>query len=179
MALITTIRKKYPSSNYRPEEAIEYYIEKIENYNFNPLYYFDFGSYFDDESQVSIKLRKARYVNLITKLKQEIRKIKVEWSKHYHLKNKSLGEVIYGTGRNAAAHGGGGYRNTARYDYSLNYQHINNVNIFLELIARYIIETMNPTLKNRVERRIKQYEMHSQYKVMLERERGETVQNGI
>ncbi len=47
------------------------------------------------------------------------------------------------------------------------------MNIFLELIARYIIETMNPTLKNRVERRIKQYEMHSQYKVMLERERGE------
>ena len=49
------------------------------------------------------------------------------------------------------AHGGGGRLN-ARYDYLNNYKHINDVNIFLELIARYIIEVLNPQITNRVEK---------------------------
>mgnify|MGYP000426498119 CR=1 FL=1 len=40
-----------------------------------------------------------------------------------------------------------------QYDYDKNYLHINNVNILLEIIARYVIELLNPELKNVVERR--------------------------
>lgn len=55
--------------------------------------------------------------------------------------------IIYETGRNFSAHGGNGERN-ARYDYGKNYCHINDVNILLELLARYVVELLNPSLKN-------------------------------
>lgn len=59
-------------------------------------------------------------------------------------------------GRNAVAHGGSG-RENARYDYSKNYKLLNKINIYLELIAKYIIELFNPQLKNVVERRTGYY----------------------
>ena len=72
-----------------------------------------------------------------------------EWSNNPYLSGKSLGEVIYSTGRCAAAHGKN--NKAARYDYGMNYKHINDVNIFLELIARYIIDELNPSIVRLVE----------------------------
>ena len=47
------------------------------------------------------------------------------------------------------------------------YLHINNVNILLEIIARYVIELLNPELKNVVERRTVFYK--ERYKQLLEK----------
>lgn len=132
-------QKEMKPAEYKVEEAIEYYVSKIIKHKYNPLY---FRAY--DKKGTSIK-------NLIYYLKKEINTIKKEWSEHSYLKSKSIGEIIYKTGRNAVAHGGGGRLN-ARYDYLNNYKHINDVNIFLELIARYIIEVLNPQITNRVEK---------------------------
>ncbi|WP_454844816.1 hypothetical protein [Priestia megaterium] len=143
-------------SNYKVEDAIHYYINEVMKHNYNPLYYVDYGTYIDKEGKKVIRKRKAKYVNLITELKKEAKKIKKEWNKHAYLKNKSLGEIIYTHGRNAAAHGGSG-RGNARYDYSTNYKLLNNVTIYLELIARYLIELFNPQLKNIVERKTWRY----------------------
>ncbi|EJR31159.1 hypothetical protein III_05385 [Bacillus mycoides] len=149
-------------SNYRPEDALNYYVNEIMNHRFIPLYFADYGTYINEENTAMIRKRKAKYINFTTKLKEEVKKIEKEWSSHYYLKNKSIGSIIYTTGRNAAAHGGSG-RNNARYDYSTNYKHINNVNIFLELIARYIIEKLNPQLNNIIERRTKYYDRYNKF----------------
>lgn len=143
-------------SNYKVEDAIHYYINEVMKHNYNPLYYVDYGTYIDEEGKKVIRKRKAKYENLITELKKEAKKIKKEWNQHPYLKNKSLGEIIYTHGRNAAAHGGSG-RGNARYDYSTNYKLLNDVNIYLELIARYLIELFNPQLKNIVERKTWRY----------------------
>lgn len=75
-----------------------------------------------------------------------MKKIFIEWSNDPFLKNKTRGEIIYLTGRNFTAHGGNGERNM-QYDYDKNYLHINNINIALELIARYVIERLNPNIR--------------------------------
>lgn len=141
--------------NNRPEDALDYYVNEIMTHRYIPLYYVDYGTYVNEKKEIFRK-RTAKYVNFTTKLKEEAKKIKKEWSNHSYLKNKSIGSIIYVTGRNASAHGGSG-RGNARYDYSSNYKHINDVNIFLELIARYIIEKLNPQLEHMVEKRTKYY----------------------
>ncbi|MDI6678836.1 MULTISPECIES: hypothetical protein [Bacillus cereus group] len=151
----------FQPSNYRPEDALDYYVQEIMNHNFIPLYYADYGMYINEDNK-AIRKRKAKYNNFATKLKAEAKKIEKEWSNHSYLRGKSVGSIIYGTGRNAAAHGSGG-RRTARYDYSKNYKHINDVNIFLELIARYIIEKLNPQLSNIIERRTKYYDRYNKF----------------
>lgn len=156
-------------SNYRPEDALDYYVNEVMSHKYIPLYYFDFGTYVDQEEKEVVRKRKAKYVNFTSKLKEEAKKIIKEWSNDTYLQNKKLGNIIYGTGRNASAHGGGGRRN-ARYDYAKNYKHINDVNIFLELIARYIIEKLNPHLDHMVERRTKYYIQQNNYKVFEEQE---------
>lgn len=157
-------------SSYTPEGSINYYVNEIMKHKYNPLYYVDFGTYEDIEKREIIRKRKAKYVNLTTKLKEEAKKIVIEWSNHPYLHNKSIGNIIYNTGRNAVAHGGGG-RSTSRYDYSMNYKHINDVNIFLELIARYIIEKLNPHLGNMVEKRTKFYIKYNNYEKIFKQER--------
>lgn len=152
----------FKPSDYNPEDALNYYANEVLKYNFIPLYYVDFGTYVSNDGKSITKKRKAKYVNFISKLKTEIKVIKKEWSVHSYLKDKSIGSIIYGTGRNATAHGASG-RRTARYDYSKNYKHINDVNIFLELIARYIVEALNPQLINIVERRTKYYIEYNNY----------------
>lgn len=79
-----------------------------------------------------------------------------EWSNNPYLKSKSKGEIIYLTGRNFTAHGASGIRGerNMQYDYDKNYIHINNVNIILELIARYVVELLNPELRNVIERKM-------------------------
>jgi hypothetical protein len=157
-------------TSYRPEDALDYYANEIMVHRFNPLYYVDLGTYVSDDRKKVVKDRKAKYVNFTTKLKEEVKIIKKEWGSHSYLKNKTIGSIIYGTGRNAAAHGAGG-RNIARYDYSMNYQHINNVNIFLELIARYLIEKLNPQIINMVEEKTKPYIQYNHYERIFEQKR--------
>lgn len=142
-------------TNHTPEDALNYYVNEIMDHRYVPLYYVDYGTYTNEKNEITRK-RETKYVNFTNKLKKEVRKIRKEWLNHHYLKNKSIGNIIYVTGRNASAHGGGGSRN-ARYDYSNNYKHINDVNILLELIARYIIEKLNPHLEHMVERRTKYY----------------------
>ncbi len=143
-------------ANYDPVDALNYYINEIMKHNYNPLYYVDYGTYIDEKNEKVVRKRDAKYVNFVTELKKEAIKIKKEWNKDSYLKKKDLGKIIYVHGRNAAAHGGSG-RGNARYDYSKNYKLLNNVNIYLELIARYLIELFNPQLKNIVERRTEYY----------------------
>lgn len=138
---------------YKVEDAIEYYLDKALNYNPNPVYY------------VRFLQKKVMINNFFTVLKKEARKIFIEWSSNPYLKNKTRGEIIYLTGRNFTAHGGNKARNM-QYDYDKNYLHINNINIMLELIARYVIELLNPNIQKVVETRRKYY--LSRYERILE-----------
>ncbi|WP_026883543.1 hypothetical protein [Clostridium akagii] len=160
----------FKPNNYRPEDALDYYANEIMTHSFNPLYYVDAGTYESEDRKKIIRERKAKYVNITTRLRKEVKIIKKEWSGHPYLKNKTIGNIIYVTGRNAAAHGAGDRRN-ARYDYSMNYKHINDVNVFLELIARYLIEKLNPQITNMVERKIKCYIQHNQYEKIFEKKK--------
>lgn len=136
--------------DYHPEDALEYYYNLALQYNPNPLYYVDFGN----------ERRKTKVCNLFSVLKAEAKKIVIEWSTAPFLRNKSIGEIIYLTGRNFTAHGASGQNGerNMQYDYDKNYLHINNINILLELIARYVIELLNPELKNVVERKVSCYD---------------------
>ena len=146
-------------TQYKPEDAIEYYLNLALTYNPNPLYYMDFGS----------EKAKPKLYNFFTILMLEAKKILDEWSNAPFLSNKRTGEIIYLTGRNFTAHGASGVRGerNMQYDYDKNYLHINNVNILLEIIARYVIELLNPELKNVVERRTVFYK--ERYKQLLEK----------
>lgn len=143
-------QKLFRPSNYDVRDAINYYISQIFSYNYTPLYYINYGNaeFSHDNSMLNIKKR-SLCINFLSVLKKEAKKILAEWQVHPYLKNKNYGEIIYETGRNATAHASGG-RVDARYDYSSNYQHINNVNIILELIARYIIDELHPEYKKLV-----------------------------
>lgn len=142
---------------YDPKDAIEYYISKIFAYRYVPLYYIYYGKIKVDKDNSTVEVvKKSTCVNYTTRLKKEAHSIFFEWSNHNFLQNKRLGEIIYSTGRNASAHASGG-RADAKYDYGLKYQHINNVNIILELIARYIVEKLNPGIKKLVDRNQKKY----------------------
>ena len=145
-------------TNYKTEDALDYYLSLAMAYNPNPLYFIDFG----------VGKRKAQLYNYFTVLKKEARSILNEWSTAPYLASKTYGEIIYLTGRNFTAHGASGNRGerNMQYDYDKNYLHINNVNIVLELIARYVIELLNPELKNVVERRSVYYKEN--YKTIFE-----------
>ncbi|WP_048823081.1 hypothetical protein [Bacillus sp. B-jedd] len=156
---------------FNPIDALNYYVNEIMSHRYIPLYYIDFGTHTNENRTEIIRRRKAKCINFTTQLKKEAKKIINEWKNHSYLKNKSIGNILYMTGRNATAHGGSG-RSNARYDYSMNYKHINDVNIFLELIARYIIEKLNPDFSNSVERNTKHYIRRNQYEEIFEQERG-------
>lgn len=134
----------FQPTEYKVEEAIEYYLEQALLYNPNPLYYIRFSN-----KKIIIK-------NYFTVLKQEARKIFTEWENNPFLCNKTKGKIIYLTGRNFTAHGSNGERNM-QYDYDKNYLHINNINILLELIARYVVELLNPNLRKIVTPKTKYY----------------------
>lgn len=148
----------HSTGEYKPEDAINYYWSCAMVYNPNPLYYVDFVS----------SSRKVKLNNYFTILKREARKIFTEWSNNPHLKSKSKGEIIYVTGRNFTAHGASGTQGerNMQYDYDKNYLHINNVNIALELIARYVVELLNPELRNIIERKKSYYQI--KYKSLFE-----------
>jgi len=133
----------YYNPTYHPQEAtpqaaLSHLFTLAMDHNYMPLYYVDFGTYRSEDNSRVIRKRKASYKNFLLALKIEARKIVQEWSVHTYVQNMTIGEVIYKTGRNASAHGGAEQHN-ARYDYNRNYRHINDVNIILELIVRYLI----------------------------------------
>ena len=143
-AVTNHYRPTFNPTNYKVNDAIEYYLNEALNYNPNPLFY------------IRLSGDKIIINNFFTILKKEVRKIFVEWSNSPYLQNKTKGEIIYTTGRNFTAHGGNGMRNM-QYDYDKNYMHINNINIVLELIARYVIELLNPNIRKMVETKTKYY----------------------
>lgn len=152
-----------------PEVTLNHLFNLAMNHIHMPLYYIDLGSYITKDNNTIINKRKPAYRNFILKLKEEARIITQEWSQHPYLNSMSVGQIIYNTGRNASAHGGAGQHN-ARYDYSRNYKHINDVNIFLELIVRYLIEKMNPHISKMVERRKKYYIQYNGYEKIFKNE---------
>ena len=139
---------------YDPKDAIEYYYNEAMNHRFSTLYSVRAQRVKNsDSNNFSIK---NVHTNFLNTLKKESKQILREWSQHYHLKNKSLGSIIYSTGRNEVAHGRPSEYGIT-YDYQANYLHINNVNIILELIARYTIELLNPSIRNLTETHKKYY----------------------
>lgn len=159
------------SPKFKPEKlefkkVIEYYYSKVLEHTFIPLYFLDYGTTWNPEKDKMVRKRKTQYLNLLTELKRKSKEILKNWEKHHYLKSKSLGEIIYNTGRNTVAHGGNGNQNI-NYDYANKYKHINDVNIFLELIARYLIEIHNPELKKIVHKRKKIYEQHCSHMKMM------------
>lgn len=133
-------------TDYQPEDALNYYITEAMQYNPAPLYFVDLGK----------KSQELKIFNFFTVLKKEAKKIFAEWASTPYLQSKSKGKIVYLTGRNFTAHGSNGARNM-QYDYDKNYLHINNINIVLELVARYVIELLNPSLKGIVERKTEYY----------------------
>jgi hypothetical protein len=152
------------------KEVIEYYYEKLVKHKFIPIYFLDYGSNKDPETGSMTKKRKTQYRNLMTELKKKSKELIKYWQNHNYLKSKSLGEIIYNTGRNTVAHGGNGKQNI-NYDYDNKYKHINDVNVFLELIARYIIEINNPKLKDIVHRQKSIYEENCSHMKMIKYEK--------
>lgn len=149
---------------FRPDsielkDVIEYYYEEAINHKFIPLYFLDYGSNRNFKTDDIIKKRKTQYRNLMLELKKKSKELIKYWSNHNYLQSKSLGQIIYNTGRNTVAHGGNGNQNI-NYDYDNKYKHINDVNVFLELIARYLIEINNPELKKIVHRQKNIYEQN-------------------
>jgi hypothetical protein len=117
----------------------------------------DYGSNRDSKTGDMTKKRKTQYRNLIIELKKKSKELIKYWSNHSYLQSKSLRQIIYNTRRNTVAHGGNGNQNI-NYDYDNKYKHINDVNVFLELIARYLVEIHNLELKNIVHRQKTIYE---------------------
>lgn len=155
---------KPKSSNL--EDVIEYYYEEAIKHKFIPLYFLDYGTYLNSKTGDITKKRKAQYRNLIVELKKKAKEISKYWRTHKFLQSKSLGQIIYNHGRNPVTHGGDGKHNI-NYDYDNKYKHINDVNVFLELIARYLIEIHNPELKNIVHRQKTIYEQNCSHLKMM------------
>lgn len=164
---------------FRPDkvdlpEIIEYYYNEVLTHKFIPLYFLDYGSEWNEEKQDLIKKRKSQYLNLITELRKKSKEILSKWEKHQYLGSKSLGDIIYKTGRNTVAHGGS--NQNINYDYANKYKHINEVNVFLELISRYLIEIHNPELRKIVHHQKKIYEINCSHMRMEEDEKGRQIE---
>jgi len=149
---------KFKPDKVELPEIIEYYYKEVLTHKFIPLYFLDHGSEWDEAKQDLVKKRKSQYLNLITELRKKSKQILSKWEKHHYLGSKSLGDIIYKTGRNTVAHGGS--NQNINYDYSNKYKHINDVNIFLELISRFLIEIHNPELRKIVHHQKKIYELN-------------------
>ncbi|MFT7072641.1 MAG: hypothetical protein ACJAX3_001621 [Patiriisocius sp.] len=157
-------------SNTDLKDVIEYYYNQILEHRFIPIYFLDYGSDYDRKTGNLVKKRKIQYLNFMVELKKKAKHILEYWNTHPYLGSKSLGQIIYNTGRNTVAHGGSRNENI-NYDYANKYKHINDVNVFLELIARYIIELTNPTLKKVIYRKKDMYEKNcSHLQIMAEKQ---------
>ncbi|MGZ2371513.1 hypothetical protein ACXR6G_17165 [Ancylomarina sp. YFZ004] len=151
------------------KDVIEYYYNEAKSHRFIPLFFLDYGSDWDSKTGEMVDKRKTQYLNFMTELKNKSKQILNKWRGHSYLGSKSLGTIIYNTGRNTVAHGGNGTQNI-NYDYANKYKHINDVNVFLELIARYLIEIENPEFKKAVHWQKSIYEMNCSHMKMMKQE---------
>lgn len=132
------------------KEAINYYWEEAKKTKMLPVY---LEYLCKNGNQI-----KRKYINAIIKLKKtakhnEKKMIKDKIISSSPLDN-TLGGYIFIQGRCNVAHGkgeGGGPVITG--NEQPDYLKINDINIFMEIIARYIVEKMNPTLKQIIRRR--------------------------
>ena len=129
---------------YFPKDALNYYYNIAKKHRFVPIYYFDN----DWDRNVDDNQRKPKLNNLMVEFKKEANKIEKQWKKSSYLSDKTIGDIIYAKGRCLAAHGGSNFN--SKYDYSKSYLHINDINIFLQIICRYLIEMLVPDLKGYV-----------------------------
>ena len=159
-------QRMFKPNNVDLNEVIEYYYSEILKHKFIPIYFLDFGYDHDYKTGNKVQRRKTRYLNLMVELRRKSKQIFKYWNAHHYLGSKSLGQIIYETGRNAVAHGGNGKQNI-NYDYANKYKHINDVNVFLELIARYIIELTNPSLKNVIYKKKEMYEKNCSHQRIM------------
>jgi hypothetical protein len=113
-----------------PKPCIEPLYHQAINHKFIPL---DLIPYFGKT--------KKYYSNQIVKWKSKSKKIFERWN----LARLDFGENIYNIARCGVAHGNNSC-SIIMHDYSQNYKFISEVNIFQELICRYIIESQNPNL---------------------------------
>lgn len=139
---------------FEAQDAIEYYVSKILTHDYIPLFYI-IRNYPQHDANNHVYYKSSDNFNdveckdFIEDLKKEVLLIVEEWKRRKYVKDKTLGKIIYNYGRCAAAHGSAG-EGSGRYDYDRNYKFMNEVNIILELIARYIIEELNPQLRDLV-----------------------------
>lgn len=162
-------QRLFRNSTVDLKDVIEYYYNEVKNHRFIPIYFLDYGSDWDSKKGELVKKRKTQYLNFMAELKSMSKQILNKWRVHSYLGSKSLGEIIYNTGRNTVAHGGNGNQNI-NYDYANKYRHINDVNVFLELIARYLIEIENPGFKDVINRQKKIYELNCSHMRMINQE---------
>lgn len=135
----------------KKENLLQFFYKKALEHKFIKLYYLDHGfklnsKYDGSKKNQYISVRQESYQDLISKLKKKSIKILSEWKNEKS--NNPFYDNIFMAGRNAVAHGNFDELPIKTYEKIKDYQHINNVNVFLELISRYIIETMNPGLNN-------------------------------
>jgi hypothetical protein len=83
--------------------------------------------------------------DLIDEWKEYSEEINIRWQQE----GKNLATEIYNKGRCGVAHGNE-IDSLILHDYSNDYKFITEVNYFLELICRYIIEFTNPKFKNNI-----------------------------
>lgn len=145
------------------KDVINFYISQALTHRYIPIYFIDYGFVSDIKTGNKTRKRKISMRDFTKVLKNESKKIIEEWKNTSYLSNKCVGEIVYNTGRNKVAHGGNGDYNS-KYDLSKNYLHINNVNIILELISRYLIELLYPELSKVVEKSKKLYILNTQDK---------------
>lgn len=118
-------------------KVIDYFFEKaLKSKTMTPIYYYE-------EINEKIEMK-----NLITTLKNKSRKIKkrLESSAIKSKSNDTVGKMIYRDGRCSVAHAASDFK---IIDYSNDYFLVNDMNIILELIVRFIVEDFNPEIKNK------------------------------
>ena len=101
---------------------------------------------------------KRKYVNAITKLKKTAKYLEKKMNNEGTIASSpldsTLGGYIFVQGRCNVAHGKDeGGRPIITGNELSDYLKINDINIFMEIIARYIVEKMNPSLKYIIRRR--------------------------
>lgn len=98
---------------------MNYYIEKIFDYDYSSVYYIDTGRRSHNINESPEQTHEPSIFKLTDKLKEEANAIIDEWSMHPFFKNKSPGYAIYSSGRCKVAHGAGKY--SKEYDYAGDY----------------------------------------------------------
>jgi len=132
------------------QKLIENYYSEAIRYRFQPIFgkkmYFKDGEFQKNDKEFS---------NYFQLLKKEAKKIYIELKIKYPQYN--FGDIIYKVGRCSVSHGKYNDEPVSLHNFEKDLLEINDINIILELIARYSIEKNNPQLKNKIETRKKIY----------------------